>query len=135
MRPLLVSQVPNWRWALAALALAPYACHELYFAENDEMVPGRVEPADCLADDDCTLLPAAITCCGECEPVPPFEAVSRSTVDALLLDNETDCALRTQLCDPPACASVPEGCAGRAVCRSGRCTVVESGCGVRISWR
>lgn len=120
---------------LAVLALTPYACHEIYFEDDNELVPARIAPAECSVDADCTLMPAAITCCGECEPVPPLEAVPRTFLDALLLENESACAPTTRLCEPPACASVPAGCAARAVCRAGRCTVVESGCGVRVGNR
>jgi hypothetical protein len=53
-------------------------------------------------------------------------------LDALLLENEFACAPATRLCDPPPCAELPDGCEARAVCRAGRCAVVESGCGVRV---
>jgi hypothetical protein len=111
--------------------MVPPACHELYFSDDDEVVSARVEPAECAVDADCTLMPAAITCCGECGPVPPFESVTRQELDALLLENETACATRAGLCEPPACAALPEGCAARAICRTGRCVTVELGCGVR----
>lgn len=133
MRDPPVAHVPTSRLALAALVMAPYACHELYLADDGEVVTARVMQMECAVDEDCTLLPAALTCCGECEPVPPFEAAPRAALDALLIENETTCAARSGLCDPPACAALPEGCAARAVCRAGACTVLESGCDRRIN--
>jgi hypothetical protein len=83
--------------------------------------------AECRTDDDCTLMPAAITCCGECEPVPPFEPVPRTAVDSVLLELETRCAERPGPCDPPVCEKSPPGCQADAICHAGRCLVVQSG--------
>lgn len=83
----------------------------------------------CAVDDDCGLMPSVLTCCGECPPAPPFEAVPRTAIDAALLELETTCSARTLACvETPACDSVPVGCEARAVCDHGRCRLIEEGC-------
>jgi hypothetical protein len=81
---------------------------------------------ECRVDDDCMLLPSAMTCCGECDPVPPFEAVPRTAVDALLIELETRCAEKPGPCEPPACESSPRGCSAHAACIGEHCTVVQN---------
>jgi len=93
------------------------------------------EPDECTKDDDCTLMPSRLTCCGECEPAPPFEAIPREDLDSLLLELETDCAPQTRLCEPPVCEVVPPGCMARARCVDGSCEVEATGCDRRVSSR
>jgi hypothetical protein len=90
---------------------------------------------ECVTDDDCGLMPSEITCCGECEPVPPFEAVPRTAIDARLLELETYCAERTIECVPPSCAAAPPGCTARATCDRGTCRAITSGCERRVAER
>jgi hypothetical protein len=100
----------------------------------------------CEIDDDCGLVPGALTCCGECPPAPPFQAVPRTQLDAMLLELELACAQPTIVGDeqtegsgaiaclaPPACEPVPAGCVARAACRDGRCVVIARGCAPRVS--
>jgi hypothetical protein len=98
-------------------------------------IPGQTEVlqpaasvAECVVDDDCGLMPPRMTCCGECDPVPPFEAVPRTAIDAVLIDLETACAQSSSLCEPPECAVLTPGCVARAICLHGTCRVIESGC-------
>lgn len=88
---------------------------------------------ECEVDDDCGLMPSVMSCCGECDPAPPFEAVVRTAIDARLIELETYCAERTIECEPPSCEVVPAGCTARAVCVHGTCRVNESGCTVRVA--
>jgi hypothetical protein len=71
-------------------------------------------------------MPAAITCCGECDPVPPFEAVPHTAVDAVLIELETRCAEKLAPCEPPVCESLPRGCEAYAACVGGQCIVLQS---------
>ena len=112
--------------ALAACALV--ACDREPSAagaatEIAQAPPGTLE---CRVDDDCTLMPAAMTCCEECEPVPPFEAVPRTAVDAMLIELETRCAAKPSICGPRSCEAPPQGCQAAAVCVRGRCSVVQT---------
>lgn len=113
-------------WLVLALV---YACDR----EPSSWLPYRQgDPAaiQCRAQDDCTLLPAVLNCCGECDPVPPFEAVPSTEVDALLIELETRCAEKPRLCEPLSCEVAPPGCEAYATCVRGRCEVVQSGsCG------
>jgi hypothetical protein len=93
------------------------------------------EPGECVVDDDCGLMPSQMTCCGECPPAPPFEAVPRTAIDSRLLELETDCAPQTRLCIPPVCEPVPAGCDAQAICIDHRCRLVETGCGPLVSMR
>lgn len=89
-------------------------------------------PPECARDTECALVPAAFTCCGECEPAPPFEAVSTELLDEVRGEWADRCAPATRACEPPACASVPEACAARAICDRGACRVaVTSACAAR----
>jgi hypothetical protein len=106
----------------AALMAMSVACIELYYAE-DERIPARPAPAACKQDADCALMPALLTCCGECEPVPPFEAVTMRRLDAMRSDTDAQCAPPTRLCDPPMCSSLPPRCEARAICVEGACRV------------
>lgn len=103
-------------------ALATYSCE-------------RVDEAtvECTHDDDCGLAPAFVSCCVECAPAPPFEAVTRDELDALWLDLEARCAESSSACVPVTCPIVAPGCVARAVCDHGRCRVVEAGCEHRIA--
>ncbi|MGE0395321.1 MAG: hypothetical protein AB7T06_01240 [Kofleriaceae bacterium] len=93
-----------------------------------------VREAECETDDDCGLMPSRLTCCGECEPAPPFEAVPRSQIDALLIELDTQCAPRTRLCEPPVCEEVPFECEARAACIAGVCrAIASSACSVRVA--
>jgi hypothetical protein len=103
-----------------------YACVELLLVDDDVRsridVVARDEPDECTADTDCVILPALVTCCGECEPVPPFDAARRT----ILEDLRSDCVPRERLCDPPVCSPKPPGCEARAACVRGRCRVVAN---------
>jgi len=90
-------------------------------------------PTECRSDDDCTLLPAQLTCCGECPPAPPFEAVTRHEMDAILLERETTCSQSTRLCQPPVCEPRLRSCSAQARCSVGRCVVDETGCDKPVS--
>jgi len=88
---------------------------------------------ECTEDDDCTILPSELTCCGECEPAPPFVAVTRDVMDALLLEHETRCARSTRLCHPPTCEAPANGCSAEARCAAGRCVIEVMGCDKPVS--
>lgn len=86
------------------------------------------EPAQCLRDDDCALLPSQMTCCIECPPAPPFEAAPSWVLDGMLVESETACAESTRLCPEVQCESVPSGCTARAACVARRCIAITEGC-------
>ena len=112
-------------WSILAFV---HACDRLPSSSGSASQLSREPPTiECRIDDDCTLLPPAMTCCGECDPVPPFEAVPRTAVDALLLELETRCAEKPGPCQPPACESSPPGCEAYSTCVGGHCMVVQSG--------
>ncbi len=92
-----------------------------------ERATSGAQPAECAIDDDCTLLPR-ITCCGECDFVLPFEAVPRTSVDAMLIEAETDCAPHERSCVPPVCDEVPPGCDPHVLCIDGSCRLDAQGC-------
>jgi hypothetical protein len=116
----------SWIWMLAMPALA--------FAMPCETHRPEAPETECVVDDDCGLVPATLNCCGECPPAPPFEAVPRSELDAMLIELETTCAERSIGCaSVPACEPVPAGCHASAACTAGRCVVVEDGCGPLVS--
>ncbi|MEO7731472.1 MAG: hypothetical protein ABIY55_10900 [Kofleriaceae bacterium] len=92
------------------------------------------DPAACWVDDDCTLMPSVLTCCEECDPVPPFDAVPRTAVDAVLIELETRCASKPPICRRRSCEAAPPGCEARAICLRGRCAVVQTeACGARLA--
>jgi hypothetical protein len=91
------------------------------------------EPAQCVRDDDCVLLPSALTCCVECPPAPPFEPAPSAVLGGMLIEHETECAQRDRACPEVRCDPVPEGCRARAACAKGRCIAVTSGCEVPTS--
>jgi len=97
------------------------ACYELYVLDGLRRIDTAIG-IECVADADCTLTPALLTCCGECPALPPFEAVPR----ALLDDVRADCAPLRGRCEPPTCAPRPAGCIARAVCDRGRCRALAS---------
>jgi hypothetical protein len=82
----------------------------------------------CVRDDDCVLLPSALTCCVECPPAPPFEPAPSWVLGGMLIQHETDCAERDRACQEVRCDPVPAGCAARAACVNRRCVAVTSGC-------
>lgn len=88
----------------------------------------RQEGVDCGRDEDCVLLPV-VTCCGECPPAPPFEAITREALDAVLIENEWKCGAHPRACDARACEPRPRGCYARAACVGSRCVVESEGCG------
>jgi hypothetical protein len=88
----------------------------------------RDRSAQCVRDDDCVLLPSALTCCVECAPAPPFEPVPSWVLGGMLIQNETDCAERDRACQEVRCEPAPRGCVARAACANGRCIAVTSGC-------
>ena len=85
-------------------------------------------PVQCVRDDDCALLPSALTCCVECPPAPPFEPAPSWVLGGMLIQHETDCAERDRACQEVRCEPVPEGCVARAACVNGRCVAVTAGC-------
>jgi hypothetical protein len=89
--------------------------------------PPSIDDPDCVRDQDCELLPY-VTCCGECAPAPPFEAVTRQQLDAVFIELESRCAIDRRECTPPVCERVPRGCYARAGCVAGRCVVESEGC-------
>jgi hypothetical protein len=78
-------------------------------------------------------MPSQLNCCTECPPAPPFEAVTRTQIDSLLLEHETRCSQRTIECQPLTCDPVPRGCTATATCTSGRCVVAQTGCDRPVS--
>lgn len=112
------------------LTMTSYSWHELIFVQPDPTSPPRIAvplaDAECHLDDDCTLMPALITCCGECDPAPPYEAVPRALLDEVRLVTNEDCAPHTRLCDPPACSMQVENASPSVICRGGRCEVQET---------
>jgi hypothetical protein len=108
------------------LVVANHACYELLFLSDAPrekpqlFVP--VVSGECALDSDCVLMPAVFTCCGECEPAPPFSATPRSE----LADLRELCSSRERVCDPPICSPMPAGCEARAACRKGECVVVAN---------
>jgi hypothetical protein len=114
------------RCLIGLLAIAPtviaVGCIELYYAD-DERIPARPAPAECQQNADCALMPALLTCCGECEPLPPFEAVTKRRLEAIRSDTDAQCAPPTRLCDPPICSPLPARCEARAICVEGSCRV------------
>ena len=108
------------------LGLANHACYELILLAEEPTEPKAfVVPTvfdECAIDEDCGLMPSLVTCCGECEPTPPFEPVPRSELAVL----RGDCFPRERICDPPVCTPKLLGCEARAICKSGMCTVVAN---------
>jgi len=80
---------------------------------------------ECVRDDDCTLRPALVTCCGTCLPVRPFEALSVTRMRTLLQEADRACATRTRHCDPPVCPAPELDVDVHAVCAGGVCRAVE----------
>ena len=107
---------------LAAL-LGLAACEKP--ATEPKPVPAELQ---CARDEDCVLLPNALTCCIECPPAPPFEAAASWVLDGMLIENETVCAEPRHLCPQIACEPLPAGCAARAACVAGRCVALAEGC-------
>ncbi len=97
-----------------------------------EPPPAAVEEAEqlpqCVRDEDCVLLPAALTCCIECPPAPPFEAAPSWVLDGMLIENETECAEARHLCPEITCEPVAETCIARPACVTGRCVPLAEGC-------
>lgn len=89
--------------------------------------------AQCVRDEDCTLVPSALTCCAECPPAPPFRAAPLWTVDRMYIENEHRCLATEIGCPEITCARVQAGCTARATCARGRCTAVTTGCGIPTS--
>lgn len=90
--------------------------------------PAGDDAVQCVRDDDCVLLPSALTCCVECPPAPPFEPAPSWVLGGMLVQHETDCAERVRACPEVRCEPIPEGCVARAACVDGRCVAVSSGC-------
>ncbi|MBX3160441.1 MAG: hypothetical protein KF773_31035 [Deltaproteobacteria bacterium] len=84
------------------------------------------EPPPCTRDDECALAPHELTCCLECPPAPPFEAVPTSVLAARRIELETDCAAAAPVCRESTCDPVPHGCAASAACVRGACVAVAS---------
>ncbi len=108
------------------VALAMLAACDRAAIEREAIAPPSHD-AQCVRDDDCVLMPAALTCCIECPAAPPFEAVPSSVLDGLLIENETVCPDRWR-CPEVTCQAVPTDCNARAACEYGRCVAVATGC-------
>jgi hypothetical protein len=119
--------------ALGVVLLGTLACERLEALSQALVAVQAGAPNVCRTNDDCTLLPSRMTCCGECAPAPPFEAVTRQEMDALLIELETTCAQSTRLCTPPVCEPPLRGCSAQARCSVGRCVVDETGCDKPVS--
>lgn len=107
----------------------------LFAVGCDKLAAGQQPNAQCVRDDHCAIVPAALTCCPDesCPPAPPFEAAPTWVVDGMYIENEDRC-LRTELtCAPAQCPPVPAGCHARAACVDGRCEAVSIGCGLPTS--
>lgn len=110
---------------LGAVGLLFYSCHDLYVVEDD--IRTHVDHAsECIEDQDCVLTPSILTCCGECDPAPPFEALPRARLEEQRATLAERCAPVTRLCEPPTCAPVPAECRARAECRAGVCQAVAN---------
>jgi hypothetical protein len=109
------------------LALAFNACGKSRSDDVPAFDAPAEERAQCMRDDDCVLLPNALTCCIECPPAPPFEPAPSWVLDGMLIENETVCPQRWK-CPPIECDPVPPGCIAKAACRGGRCIAVTTGC-------
>lgn len=136
--PQLVRAVPRRRPLTGTTLFLVWAGLGLLTVKCVDSTPGMPisllpAPAECVEDDDCTLMPSRLTCCGECPPAPPFEAAPRVELDGLLIEMETDCAPETRRCEPPICEVVAPGCTARARCIAGRCQVEATGCELRVS--
>ena len=119
--------------SLAALALGTCQRGLLELPAEEEPAAGVAgaaasEGAECASDNDCALLPAALTCCVECPPAPPFEPAPGWVLAGMLIQNEAECAERDRACPVVRCDPVPRGCAARAACAAGRCIAAASGC-------
>jgi hypothetical protein len=112
----------RWISLLVVLAACDRCTHDAG-AQRSRPPPA----AECARDDDCVLLPDALTCCEECPPAPPFEPAPAWVLDGMLIENDTVCPTRWR-CPEIECAPVPPGCVARAACRDGRCTAVTTGC-------
>lgn len=84
--------------------------------------------AQCVRDEDCTLVPSALTCCTECPPAPPFVAAPTWVVDGMYIETEHRCLATEIDCPEITCAKVPAGCTARAACAQGRCVAIATGC-------
>jgi hypothetical protein len=120
------------RAALFAILLAA-SCDRAPLTHEAEARTSEDEPAQCVRDDDCVLLPSALTCCIECPPAPPFEPAPSQLLAGKLIQLETECAQRDRACPEVRCDPVPPGCTARAACAAGRCVAVTSGCDVPTS--
>lgn len=83
---------------------------------------------ECVVDDDCVLMPSVISCCGECDPRPPFHAVTGKALDALRMELDAMCEDSCGECDPPVCEPLPPECYASAACIDGRCVPLVYGC-------
>lgn len=115
--------------SLASVLLAVAACEKL--AASPELTPD--ENAQCWRDEDCMLVPGALTCCAECPPAPPFEAEPVWVVDGMYIENENRCLATEITCGEIDCPRIPAGCSARAACTAGRCTAVTTGCAIPTS--
>lgn len=110
---------------ILGFGLAQFSCYELMFLDDDvgptNVVAPRV-PVECVVDSDCALMPALVTCCGECDPVPPFRAIPRLMLDEL----RGQCEPPERVCDAPVCSPSPPGCIAHATCGANTCGVVAN---------
>lgn len=107
-------------------ALTHLSCAELYYVDEYTRVPATPAREQCTRDDDCVLVPSLITCCGECQPAPPFEAVPLGRLASRRTAASEMCLPSTRGCEPPVCPAVIQGCEVRAICAAGSCAVEAS---------
>lgn len=80
-----------------------------------------------MRDDECVLLPSALTCRVEWSPSPPFESAPSGVLDGLLIENETVCT-GDRSCPETTRDPVPDDCVAHAGCSDGRGVVIATGC-------
>jgi len=113
---------------LIILTLAVATCDQARQVWTSDEARPAADVGECAKDEDCVLLPSALTCCIECPPAPPFEAAPAWVLDGMLIQSETDCAAGDRPCPDVQCETVPPGCSARAACSDHKCVAVADGC-------
>jgi hypothetical protein len=114
-------------FASALMALA--ACEKLAASPGAE----QESTAQCSRDEECMLVPSALSCCAECPPAPPFEAAPTWVIDGMYIENENRCLATEISCGEIDCPVIPAGCSAQPVCLEGRCVAVTTGCAIPTS--
>ena len=113
-------------WSFVALAVLA-GCDRVTIEREREANAPLSHDTQCVRDEDCVLLPAALTCCIECPPAPPFEAAPSWVLDGMLIENDTVCPERWR-CPEVTCEAVSTDCIARAACDDGCCVALAIGC-------